>query len=75
MLQTSKLTGKYQATVPTSIRKALNLSAGDLIGFEIIGSEVRLTRATPLDVAFTQALESTLEEWSSKEDDVAFQDL
>jgi antitoxin PrlF len=75
MLQTSKLTGKYQATVPTSIRKALNLSAGDLIGFEIIGAEVRLTRVTPLDVAFTQALESTLEEWSSENDDIAFKDL
>jgi antitoxin PrlF len=75
VLQTSKLTGKYQATVPTSIRKALNLSAGDLIGFEIIGAEVRLTRATPLDIAFTQALEGTLEEWSSEKDDIAFKDL
>jgi antitoxin PrlF len=75
MLQTSKLTGKYQATVPTSVRKVLNLQAGDLIGFEIVGSEVRLTRATPLGVTSTQALESTLEEWSSEKDDVAFKDL
>ncbi len=75
MLQTSKLTAKYQATVPTSIRKALKLNAGDLISFEIVGDEVKLSRASPLDVAFAQALEGTLEEWSSAKDDLAFQDL
>lgn len=75
MLQTSRLTTKYQATVPTSVRKLLQLKAGDLVGFEIEGNEVRLRRATPLDVAFTQALEGTLAEWSSEQDDQAFKDL
>ena len=75
MLQTSRLTTKYQATVPTSVRKLLQLKAGDLVGFEIQGNEVRLRRATPLDVAFTQALEGTLAEWSSEQDDQAFKDL
>ena len=75
MLQTSRLTTKYQATVPTSVRKLLQLKAGDLVGFEIEGNEVRLRRATPLDVAFTQALEGTLAEWSSEQDDHAFMDL
>ena len=75
MLQTSRLTTKYQATVPTSVRKLLQLKAGDLLGFEIEGNEVRLRRATPLDVAFTQALEGTLTEWSSEQDDQAFKDL
>ncbi len=75
MLQTSRLTTKYQATVPTSVRKLLQLKAGDLVGFEIDGNEVRLRRATPLDVAFTQALEGTLAEWSSEQDDQAFKDL
>jgi antitoxin PrlF len=75
MLQASKLTSKYQATVPTSVRNALKLSAGDLVGFEIVGTEVRLSRITPLDVAFTQALEGTLQEWSSDKDDLAFKDL
>lgn len=75
MLQTSRLTTKYQATVPTSVRQLLQLKAGDLVGFEIEGNEVRLRRATPLDVAFTQALEGTLAEWSSEQDDQAFRDL
>lgn len=75
MLQTSKLTSKFQATVPLSVRKALNLRAGDLVGFEINGTEIRLKRATPLDVAFAQALTGTLDEWSSAADDKAFRDL
>lgn len=75
MLHTSKLTSKFQATVPTPVRKALQLNAGDLIGFEVEGNEVRLRRATPLDLAFAQALAGTLTEWSSPQDDIAFKDL
>ena len=75
MLHTSKLTSKFQATVPTPVRKALQLNAGDLIGFEVQGDQVVLRRATPLDLAFAQALEGTLTEWSSAEDDHAFKSL
>lgn len=75
MLPTSKLTSKFQATVPTPVRAALRLKAGDLISFEVQGDQVRLRRASPLDVAFAQALEGTLTEWSSAEDDEAFKAL
>jgi antitoxin PrlF len=78
-LNTSKLTSKFQTTIPLPVRKALRLQAGDLVGFEVLesGSEVtvRLKRATPLDLAFAQALQGTLSEWSSKADDEAFKDL
>ena len=75
MLQTSKLTRKFQITVPTPVRRALHLKAGDLVGFEIKGDEVRLLRARALDVAFAQALEGTMTEWSSAAEDAAFKDL
>ncbi len=75
MLQTSKLSSKYQATMPTAVRKALQLKAGDFVGFEINGSDVRLRRATPLDLAFNQALEGTLDEWNSAADERAFKAL
>ena len=45
------------------------------MGFEIKGDEVRLLRASPLDVAFAQTLEGTLTEWSSAAEDAAFKDL
>lgn len=75
MLPTAKLNGKFQVTVPTQVRKALHLKAGDCVGFEIKGNEVRLLRASPLDLAFAQALEGTPSEWSSAADDAAFKDL
>lgn len=75
MLQTSKLTSKFQTTVPTQVRKILQLKAGDMVGFEIMGNDVKLKRATPLDLAFAQALEATLTEWSSPADDEAFKNL
>lgn len=75
MLQTSKLTSKFQTTVPTPVRRALHLKAGDLVGFEIKGGDVRLVRASPLDIAFAQSVGSTLTEWASAVDDAAFKNL
>ncbi len=46
-----------------------------MVGFEIVGDEVKLRRSSPLDIAFTQALEGTLQEWSSVLDDQAFKHL
>ena len=79
MLTTSKLTSKFQATFPMPVREALHLRPGDLVGFEVIGRgadvKVLVKRATPLDVAFAQALEGTLDEWHSAADDEAFKGL
>ena len=44
-ISTSKLTQKYQATVPATVRKKLNLHAGDVIAFEIEHDEIRLRKA------------------------------
>ena len=57
------------------MRKVLHLKAGDILCFEINGDEVKLRRATPLDLAFTQALAATLPEWASNEDELAFKGL
>ena len=62
MLQTSKLTTKYQAGVPTSVRKILQLKAGEMLGLEIKAGKVALWRATPPDLAFTRALAGTVSE-------------
>ena len=58
VLQTSKLTTKYQATVPTSVRKVLQLKAGDMLAFEINGDEVKLRRATPLGAWAAEGVQS-----------------
>ena len=71
----SKLTKKYQATVPKAVRKKLNLKAGDIIAFEIDSDMIKLRKATPIDVEFVNALVPTLNEWSSENDEAAYDDL
>ena len=71
----SKLTSKNQATIPSEIRDCLNLSAGDTVGFEIDNSKVVLKKISPIDLEYARALESTLEEWNSKNDNEAYSDI
>lgn len=71
----TKLTSKCQTTIPAKVRKALKLKAGDLVGFEIDNGTVRLRHVRPLDVPYLKALETTVEEWGSPEDEAAYCDL
>jgi antitoxin PrlF len=71
----SKLTKKYQATVPKPVRKKLNLKAGDVIAFEIEDDMIRLRRARPIDIEFSNALVPTLSEWESQNDEEAYNGL
>ncbi len=72
---TSKLTKKYQATVPAVVRKKLNLKAGDVIAFEIENETIKLRKARPIDIEFSSALVPTLSEWESQNDEEAYNDL
>lgn len=72
---TSKLTRKYQATIPEPVRTRLKLEAGDTIAFDLKNSEVRVRKARPVDLAFAGALEGTLQEWNSDADEDAYRDL
>jgi antitoxin PrlF len=66
----AKLTSKFHVTIPQEIRSALGLKAGDRITFEIqSNNNVIIKKAAPLDVGYLQALESTLNEWKSENDD------
>lgn len=72
---TSKLTRKFQATIPAPVRDVLGLKAGDAIAFDIENGEIRLRKAGNLDLQWTGALEGTLSEWHSEEDEEAYRDL
>jgi len=72
---TSKLTKKYQATIPEPVRKLLHLQAGDAIAFDIENNDIHLRKALPIDFSFAQSLESTLNEWTSSADEDAYHDL
>jgi AbrB family looped-hinge helix DNA binding protein len=75
-IASSRLTTKGQATVPLSVRKRLHLKAGDTVIFEESETgTVRIRKAEPLDIEFLSALESTLSEWNSENDDRAYREL
>ncbi len=75
MVKTSRLSSKGQVTIPAQVRKALQLSPGDLVVYEVRGEKAFLKRAEPFDAAFHLAVSETLEEWGSADDDKAFRDL
>ena len=72
---TSKLTKKYQATIPGPVRKILHLSAGDVIAFDMDDDGIYLRKARPADLLFAKALEGTMNEWASAADEEAYRDL
>lgn len=75
MQQLSKVTSKFQATIPLAVRRKLGLKPGDAVVFEIENDSVRVRRATVLDREYAMALEGTLTEWLSREDEEAYRGL
>jgi antitoxin PrlF len=71
----SRLTKKYQATIPKPVRAALHLKAGDTVAFDIAGGSIRLRKARKADLEWNRALLGTLSEWSSESDERAYRDL
>lgn len=74
----SRLTTKYQATIPTVVRRALKLKAGDRIAFSVKGRTVTVTRAKPRvdeNLAWRLTQARAMQDWDTPEDDEAFRDL
>jgi AbrB family looped-hinge helix DNA binding protein len=74
-MHTSRLTQKFQATIPLQIRRILSLRQGDLVAFEVENGRVTLRKAVPIDLEYARAVEQTLTEWNSEADEEAYRDL
>ncbi|MEK7794747.1 MAG: AbrB/MazE/SpoVT family DNA-binding domain-containing protein [Candidatus Hydrogenedentota bacterium] len=76
MANIAKITAKGQTTIPREIRAALHVKPGDLVSWEITGEgTVRVQRVLPMDFGYLQAIQGTLSEWESAEDEEAYRDL
>lgn len=76
MTNIAKITSKGQTTIPQAIRAALNIKPGDLISWDITGAgHVEVRRVQPADVQYLKAVEGTLSEWHTAEDEAAYKDL
>jgi AbrB family looped-hinge helix DNA binding protein len=72
----AKLTSKFQATIPKEVRTTLHLKSHDQIVYEITeDDQVILRKATPFDIDYLQALNYTLTEWESEDDEESFKNL
>lgn len=76
MPQLAKLSSKGQITIPIEVRKSLHLTAGDTLLWDIQrDGQIVVRKVEPIDVAYLSALNGTLSEWDSPEDDEAFNGL
>lgn len=71
----SKVTQKYQATIPQAVREKLEIKQGDRVIFEIENDRVVLKKLSPLDWEYLESVSATLGEWSSQADEEAYNDL
>ena len=74
-VELARLTARGQTTIPKRIREAANLRQGDLLAFDLIGEELRVRKIPPSSDEYLRAVTETLEEWNSKEDELAWRDL
>ena len=72
---TSKVTQKYQATIPQAVRKKLGIEKGDRVTFEIEDEKVVLKKVSSVDWEYLESVSATLSEWSSDADEEAYRDL
>ncbi|MDB5702550.1 MAG: transcriptional regulator, AbrB family [Sphingomonadales bacterium] len=76
-MEMSRITSKYQATVPADVRTALGVTAGDQILWKVENgiAHVRKVRK-PIDQEWHAAISATLaDEWLSDEDEEGYRDL
>ncbi len=71
----STLTIKGQTTIPSEVRKALNLHPGDKVTFKVSDHHAIITKVEPFDYEYHQALSGTLSEWDNEADDEAYNAL
>ncbi len=72
----SRLTEKYQATIPAEVREVLHLKKGDRVVFEVKSAGlVVIRKALEQDIEWNKGVEEQLSEWASANDEKAYGDL
>lgn len=75
-MEMSRVTSKYQATVPADVRAALGVKAGDQLAWEVRDGAAKVSKVEPLDRQWHDAVSATFaDEWLSEEDEELFRDL
>jgi AbrB family looped-hinge helix DNA binding protein len=67
--QMSKVSSKWQTTIPSEVREELGLKPGDLIQYSLDSGKLILRKISIEDVVYLKSIEKTLNEWEGDEDD------
>ena len=75
-MELARVTAKGQATIPKRIRDAAHIREGDMLAFDLDSNNRIIIRRidSTVDIELS-ALQETLSEWNSPEDDEAWRDL
>ena len=68
----SRVSAKGQVTIPKRVRDELQLNASDFVAYELQEGCVVLRKVEPFDAQYHDALNATLDEWATPEDEEAF---
>lgn len=75
-MELARVTAKGQATIPKRIRDAAHIKEGDMLAFDLdINNTIIIRRIESAIDSELLALQETLSEWNSPEDDKAWRDL
>ena len=75
-MELARVTAKGQATIPKRIREAAHIREGDLLAFDLDSNNRIIIRRidSTIDIELL-ALQETLSEWNSPQDEAAWRDL
>lgn len=75
-MEQSRVTSKYQATVPADVRAALGVKAGDTLQWQVEDGVAQVRRVEPFDHEWHVFISHSLAaEWLSAEDEEGYRDL
>jgi antitoxin PrlF len=76
IMELARVTAKGQATIPKRIREAAHIREGDMLAFDLDSNNRiiirRIESTTDIELL---ALQETLSEWNSAQDEEAWRDL
>ena len=74
-MELARIGARGQTTIPKRVTVAAGLRAGDTLAFEVKADHLIVRKMPVAQHAYLCALEHTLDEWNSPQDENAWRDL
>lgn len=74
-MELARIGARGQTTIPKRVRVAADLRAGDTLAFEVKADRLIVRKMPVAQHVYLHALEHTLDEWNSRQDENAWRGL